>query len=130
MAELDPVWIEWPHARVRRNLDIDHGVVTRFVVQLEYNIATLKPDVEAPEWCVVARFDHDSTSPGGHDITQEGLHLDIYRDGERFERLKGFPTFPAGRAMRYCEEYLLRYSAQLLSRFEYWHELRGPWSRS
>jgi len=25
---------------------------------------------------------HDRDAPGGHDITEEGLHRDVYRDGE------------------------------------------------
>jgi len=129
MPELDPLWIDWPHARIRRELDTEQDTVTRFVVQLEYNIATIDSGYEDPEWRVVARFDHDVTSEGGHDIRDEGLHLDIYRDGRRYERSRSFPRLSVGRAMRYAEAYLQTHSEQLLGRFEEWHDLQGPWSR-
>lgn len=123
MTELDPLWIDWPHARIRRELDTDQDTVTRFVVQLEYNIATVASDYSDPEWRVVARFDHDTTTEGGHDVTDEGLHLDIYRDGARYQRSRSFPTLPPGKAMRYAESYLQTHSDQLLARFEQWHDL-------
>lgn len=129
MSELDPIWIDWPHVRIPRELDTEQSTVTRFVVQLEYNIATVSPAYSDPEWRVVARFDHDTTSEGGHDITEEGLHLDIYRDGDRYERARGFPILSVGEAMRYAEEYLHEHRDQLLTRFEQWHDLDGPWSR-
>lgn len=28
--------------------------------------------------------DHDSASDHGHDVTDEGLHIDVYRDGEKY----------------------------------------------
>lgn len=123
MVDLEPIWIDWPRARIRRELDIDHGSVIRFVVQLEYNIATVADAVDDPAWRVVARFDHDSTSPAGHDVTKEGLHLDIYRDGDRYERLRGFPMLPAGRSMRYAEDFLQTHVMRLLTRFEQWHDI-------
>ncbi|QZA87874.1 hypothetical protein K0C01_08695 [Salinarchaeum sp. IM2453] len=36
------------------------------------------------DWREVVRYDHDQDAPGGHDITEEGLHIDIYRDGEKY----------------------------------------------
>lgn len=122
MVELDPIWIDWPYARIRRELDVDSGHVDSFTVQLEYDLAAFSPAPDDADWRVVARFDHDATAPGGHDVTAEGMHLDIYRDGERYERLWGFPTLPAGRAMRYAEEVLRVRGARLISRFERWHD--------
>jgi len=53
--------------------------VTRFTVQLEYR--------HDDEWREVVRYDHDGTDiGGGHDVTEEGLHIDIYRDGEQYRR--------------------------------------------
>lgn len=92
----------------------------RFVVQLEYNVGhrTTRPD---PSLEVVARFDHDATSTGGHDVRREGLHMDVYRDGERVLRGRGFPKIPPGAAMRYAELYLSRNADRLVARFERWH---------
>lgn len=126
MVELDPLWIDWPIARIRRDLDVDDGTVSRFVVQLEYDIAAVDIDPDQSDWRVVARFDHDATSGGGHDVASEGLHLDVYRDGERYARLHGFPDLPLGRAMRYCERYLRNHSDRLLARFEAWHAIDHP----
>lgn len=123
MVELEPIWIDWPHARIRRELDIDHGTVIRFVVQLEYNVAAHSSSHIEPDWRVVARFDHDAMAPGGHDVTEEGLHLDIYRDGHRYQRLRGFPLLPAGRAMRFAEETFRVRARRLLARFEQWHDI-------
>lgn len=122
MVEIEPIWIDWPRARIRREICVDSGSITRFVVQLEYD-----PDADlrcdgSESWRVVARFDHDATSGGGHDITEEGLHLDIYRDGIRYRRAWGFPRLSPDRAMRYCERYLERNSGRLIARFEDWHD--------
>ena len=122
MTDLGPIWLEWPHTRIRRELRTERGEVVRFVAQLEYN-PSARYDVQPPsEWMVVARFDHDRTSAGGHDIAEEGLHLDIYRDGERYRRSWDFPRVPLPRAMDYCESYLEKHSDRLLARFDEWHE--------
>ena len=130
MDEIEPIWIRWPHARIRRELRTESGEIVRFVVQLEYDVAAATEGDSSPAWCVVARFDHDVTIEGGHDVTAEGLHLDIYRNGERYDRLWDFPTLSPGAAMRYCEAYLMNWSELFLARFERWHGIRGPWNRS
>ena len=38
MTDIGYRWIEWPYARLRRELDVDGGVPTRFVYQLEYDL--------------------------------------------------------------------------------------------
>lgn len=60
--------------RVRRRVgfDIKRGNVTRFVAQLEYFLDG--------EWHEVVRFDHDPASAHGHDVTTDGVHMDVYRD--------------------------------------------------
>lgn len=123
MAEIDPIWIDWPRARIRRRFEADGGSITEFVVQLEYDIDAIPTEQSEPAWRAVARFDHDSTSEGGHDVTEEGLHLDVYRDGERYRRIRGFPRLSPGPAMRYCEEYLMANADRLLARFEGWHDI-------
>lgn len=121
MVALDPIWIDWPYARIRRIIETDEGTVSRFVVQLEYDAAADEGSVSS--WRVVARFDHDAASAGGHDVSEEGLHLDVYRDGERYARARGFPRLPPGTAMRYAEDYLRQHAERLLVRFERWHDL-------
>lgn len=97
-----------------------------FVVQLEYAHSRASTEESEQTWDVVARFDHDASAPGGHDVVEEGIHLDIYRDGVRVDRLRGFPRLQPGTAMRYCEAYLQQNSERLLSRFERWHDLDAP----
>lgn len=83
MGDADHVeWVEYPNARVRSELDVRRGIPTRFVVQLEYRVDS--------EWSVVARFDHDSTGEQSHDVTEDGLHMDVYRNGEKYRVERGF----------------------------------------
>jgi len=62
--------------RVRRRTEYshDHGRVTRFVVQLEYQLDG--------DWIEVVCSDHDPEREQGHDVTIESVHIDAYRDGE------------------------------------------------
>lgn len=128
MVEIEPVWIVWPHARIRRIFETDGGSISRFVVQLEYDVAADMETESPPSWRVVARFDHDASSVGGHDVSEEGLHLDVYRDDERYARARNFPRLPPGSAMRFAENHLRRHADLLLARFERWHDLapKGP----
>lgn len=52
--------------QVRLGFSKNQGTVTRFMVQLEYWLED--------DWCAVVRYDHDQEAPGGHNITEEGLH--------------------------------------------------------
>ncbi|XVH33873.1 DUF7718 family protein (plasmid) [Haloferacaceae archaeon DSL9] len=108
-------WVEYPHARVRVEIDKSQGRVTRFVIQLERSVAG--------EWSEVVRFDHEPENPMGHDITNEGLHMDIYRDGEKVRVKDNFPSVPLSDAPRYCILYIEQHANQLLRRFEQWHDL-------
>jgi hypothetical protein len=124
---VDPLWVRWPYARIRRELETDAGEVVRFVAQLEYDVQATPTGENDPEWRTVARFDHDRTGEMGHDISEAGLHLDIYRDEAKYRDLTGFPPVPLDRAFRYSETYLLRHADRLLEQFERWHDLHGPW---
>ena len=83
---------------VRRRLGYshDHGEVTRFVVQLEY--------LYEDGWTPVVHYDHDPASMHGHDVTDEGLHLDVYRDGETYRQEYVAPPMPAGVALDFAED--------------------------
>jgi hypothetical protein len=104
--------------RVRIGYSHDHGDVTRFVVQLEYRL-----DVD--EWREVVRYDHDPASDHGHDVTDEGLHIDIYRDGRKFATEFVASPEPAGIALDRAEEHLRRNHERFTERFETWHGIRN-----
>ncbi len=89
MSDLGFEWVEWPYARIRREIDTERGRVTRFVFQLEYNMQATQDGLPPHDWREVARFDHNVD--GEHNVEVEGLHLDLYRDGEKYEKLWGFP---------------------------------------
>lgn len=104
---------------VRRRLGYshDHGTVTRFVVQLEY--------LSGEEWTPVVRYDHDPASEHGHDVTEDGLHIDIYRDGEKYRTEYVAPPMPAGVALDFAEDHLANNAQRFIRRFEGWHETKG-----
>lgn len=108
-------WVEYPHARVRVEIDKEQGVPTRFVIQLERRVNG--------DWKQAVRFDHNPGNPNGHDITDEGLHMDVYRDGEKVRVKDDFPAVPLTHAPRYCILYIEQNGGQLLRRFEQWHDL-------
>lgn len=105
--------------RVRIGYDRNGAVVTRFLVQLE--------DRYHAEWHVVARYDHDArgSDESVHDVTEEGLHVDIYRDGrkETTEFIVG--PLPASRGFDLAEDHLAQNLQRYVERFERWHEIGG-----
>lgn len=106
--------------RRRLGVDIDHGQVARFVVQLEYLV-----DAEHDEWAIVVRYDHDSqgSDETTHDVTEDGLHIDIYRDGEKAESHELTPPMPASEALNAAEEHLAQHMEGYVRRFEQWHKI-------
>jgi hypothetical protein len=119
-------WVEYPYARIRKEVETEQGNVTRFVVQLEYNLNPhpLEPD----DWRQVARFDHEPDVEMGHDVRAEGLHMDVYRKEEKVEVRRQFDTPEVNDAPDYCESYLLGEVDELLARFENWHGIDGNWN--
>lgn len=78
------------------------GGVRWFVVQLEYNPAPWLDD----DWKEVARFDHQPDSPGGHDVYEEGLHVDLYQmDGTKRKIYPKHSELPdnVGKVLHYCK---------------------------
>lgn len=127
MTEIAPRWVRWPYARIRRELETTDGAITRFVYQLEYDIAATPAGTHSPDWRPVARFDHSTAANRGHDIREEGLHLDLYRDGEKYRVLTGFPPVSLENSPQFCERFLEKNAERLLEQFERWHDLYGPW---
>lgn len=102
-------------------VDTDRGQVTRFGVQLEYLV-----DVDAEEeFATVVRYDHDAEGGAAptHDVAEDGLHIDIYRDGEKIASHELPPPLPANEALEVAEEHLDANVAGSIRRFEKWHEI-------
>lgn len=99
--------------QIRMGLSTERGDVARFMVQLEYWIDG--------EWCEVVRYDHDPDSAMGHDVTEEGLHMDVYRDGEQIDTEYVTGPLPADVAIDTAEEHLSEHLKQFVQRFEQWH---------
>ena len=105
--------------RTRRRIGYSHahGEVTRFVVQLEYRFDG--------EWVEIVRFDHDPESDHGHDVTEDGVHMDVYRDSEKLRSEEVFPPMPPGEALTFAEEHLNQHVERYINRFEEWHGIRN-----
>lgn len=102
-------------ARKRLGYDRSRNEITRFVVQLEY--------AAADEWCAVVRYDHDAIGEFGHDVSEDGLHVDVYRDGEKYRTEYVAPPMPAKRALDRAEDHLANNLEGFIRRFEAWHEI-------
>lgn len=105
-------------ARRRLGYDHDHGEVTRWVIQLEYRLGD--------KWVEVVRFDHDPEGEQGHDVTADGVHMDVYRDGEKLRTEEIFPPMPAAEALTFAEDHLAEHAERYITRFEQWHGIRSP----
>lgn len=74
-------------------------------------------------WKEVVRYDHDKYAKGGHDITSEGLHRDVFRDGEKYEVVEVTGPIPAGKGFDAAEEDLHENVQRYIERFETWHNI-------
>lgn len=84
--------------------DRKQGRIPRFLVLLHYQTSTAPTN-----WTEIARMDHNETPGQGHDIYQEGLHVDIARQSQREVHLD-VPHSPLsssrGTVIRGCISYL------------------------
>lgn len=112
-----------PYSRMRVELWCDTGSVEAFRIQLEYDHGHryTRRDPES-DWCAVARFDHTpNSSTGGHDITEEGVHLDLYRKDNQY-RTEEMPI-PAVKGhldatANACQEWLRENHDSLIEAYE------------
>lgn len=95
--------------------DHNRGEIERFLVQLEYH--------HGGEWREVVRYDHDAvgSDEAAHDVTEEGLHVDIYRDGETEATEYISPPLEASVAMDRAEDHLSKNLQRFVKRYERWH---------
>jgi hypothetical protein len=70
----------------------------------------------------VVRFDHDADSPAGHDIREEGLYMDVYRDGERVRVEWDFPDVALTEAPAFCIDHVTIKHDEYGERYERWHD--------
>jgi len=110
--------IHAPIARRRTYLDTVDGRVTRFYVQLEYNCQT-SPGV-SDDWVAIALFDHQPENEQGHDISNEGLHMDIRHPVEADRKTTDFPSVSVNQAPGFCENYFDQNYRSICHRFEKW----------
>jgi hypothetical protein len=99
--------------QLRTAFSTEQGTVTRFMIQLEYWIDG--------DWREVVRYDHDQDALGGHDVTEQGLHRDVYRDGEKYRTEEVSPPIPANKGFDYAEDDLRENVERFVRRFERWH---------
>ena len=113
--EYDREYVTTRGTSIRRRLGYTHvrGNVTRFVLQLEYR--------RGDGWTPIVRYDHDPASTHGHDVENEGLHLDVYRDGRKVRTEWVAPPMPAGVALDVAEDHLNENAQRFVRRFERWH---------
>ncbi len=102
-------------SQIRVGTTVEQGTVTKFVRQLEYRVGD---DV-----CEVVRYDHDPEAEGGHDVIEEGLHMDVYRNGEKVKTEQLAPPESAARALTRAEGHLAEHAERYIERFERWHSL-------
>lgn len=102
--------------QIRTAFSTDRGDVIRFMIQLEYWLGG--------EWTEIVRYDHDSISEGGHDVTEEGLHRDVYRDGDKLRSEQVSRPIPANDAFDHAEDDLRENAERFIKRFEQWHDIR------
>lgn len=77
--------------------------IIRFMVELRY-LENPRPMI----WQFIARFDHNSVDDTGHDVYNEGLHIDVKIEGGRELTIyPSYDTLPSktGVVLRTCIEY-------------------------
>ena len=90
------------------------GELVRFAVQLQL--------IEGPEtFTTIAQFDHDPTAEFGHDVFDEGLHIDLYSRSERdvkiYPRHPPLDNFDAGAVVRRCTDYFTEHAGWFLDAY-------------
>ena len=96
--------------------DRRHRHIPRFLVQLHYQAQT-----DPVQWRWIARMDHNETTATGHDVYQQGLHVDVAQRGNTGVQLTvphGALPPSRGAGIRACDEYLRREAQYFIDVFE------------
>lgn len=96
--------------------DQEQGHIPRFLVLLHYQSET-----NPVQWDEIARMDHNETAPLGHDVYQEGLHVDVSRrHGETLHLQAPHTALPAnrGEAIRGCVDYFKQQAGYFIDVYE------------
>ena len=93
-----------PNCVLTVGFDRQSNHIHRFIVQLHYQI-----DISPVRWEAIARMDHNETAALGHDIYEEGLHIDAARRSQPPVKLRpSHSPLPSsrGKVIRACTDYL------------------------
>lgn len=106
--------VSHPDGELRYGLTTHRGEVEEFVVQLYHR---------NDRWRIVCQFDHTPAQSMGHDVTVEGIHLDLFdNDGNKvnieYADHPG-PCDPAF-ALNYARNFLKHRNEQLIRRWPTW----------
>ncbi|ESS10036.1 MAG: hypothetical protein A07HN63_00247 [uncultured archaeon A07HN63] len=90
--------------------------IPSFLILLYYQV-----DTDPIQWDAIARMDHNETAVLGHDIYQEGVHVDVARRNESTVHVKisngPLPT-SRGVVIRSCAEYFKEHAQYFIDVFE------------
>jgi hypothetical protein len=103
--------------QIRSAFTTDQGEVVRFMTQPEYWLDG--------EWKPVVRYDHNQEAPGGHNVAEEGLHLEIYREGVKIDARDITGPIQPAEGFNYAEDDLRENAEEYIKRFERWHDIRN-----
>ena len=105
-----------PDCHITVGFDQADRQIPRFLVQLHYQIGT-----DPVEWSEIARMDHNETAATGHDVYNEGLHVDIHRKSGSPVHLDirhGRLSRNRGRLIRGGVDYLITHSPYFIEVYE------------
>lgn len=105
-----------PDQHMTVGFDREQGHIPRFLVCFHYQTS-----VNPVKWAPIARMDHNETSKQGHDIYQEGLHVDIARRSKREVHLDvPYHLLPSSRGavIRGCIEYFQNEADYIIDVYE------------
>lgn len=90
--------------------------IPRFLVQLQYQLAD-----DTSQWQEIARIDHNETSVQGHDVYDQGLHVDVSRKdaaGVHLSLEHGSLDDHRGAVIRQAQKYLKKHASYFIDVFE------------
>lgn len=99
---------------LRYRVKTERGRITAFVVQLYC--------WRDGSWRLVAQPDHNPTMAEGHDVTEGGVHVDVFRDGEKHETETAPHPGPLNPelALDYAISYLEMHDKRLIRQYDAW----------